>query len=120
MEHIICLIDSISHLPYPFVESRVLITNLCLVSGKDDSLDLRGCLVSDLQRDLSRIYAKSSQTRDPVVASDKNAVTSDPAGREQSSKERSRTATKEPKKRRVQSLHLLRSNEAEQQLRKEK
>ncbi|KAL0916559.1 hypothetical protein M5K25_014081 [Dendrobium thyrsiflorum] len=38
----------------------------------------------------------------------------------QSSKERSQTATKEPKKRRVQSLHLLRSNEAEQQRRREK
>ncbi|KAL0924517.1 hypothetical protein M5K25_005352 [Dendrobium thyrsiflorum] len=37
-----------------------------------------------------------------------------------SSKERSQTATEEPKKRRVQSLHLLRSNEAEQQRRREK
>ncbi|KAL0922747.1 hypothetical protein M5K25_006761 [Dendrobium thyrsiflorum] len=27
-------------LPYPFAESRVLIANLCLLSGKDDSLDL--------------------------------------------------------------------------------
>ncbi|KAL0920708.1 hypothetical protein M5K25_009870 [Dendrobium thyrsiflorum] len=40
IEHIICLINSISQLPYPFVESRVLIADLCLVSGKDDSLDL--------------------------------------------------------------------------------
>ncbi|KAL0919487.1 hypothetical protein M5K25_011582 [Dendrobium thyrsiflorum] len=35
-----CLINSISQLPYPFVESRVLIADLCSISGKDDSPDL--------------------------------------------------------------------------------
>ncbi|KAI0514047.1 hypothetical protein KFK09_010081 [Dendrobium nobile] len=40
IEHIICLINSISQLSYPFVQSPVFIVDLCLVSGKDDSLDL--------------------------------------------------------------------------------
>ncbi|PKU69830.1 hypothetical protein MA16_Dca018453 [Dendrobium catenatum] len=45
--------------------------------------------------------------RAPVVSSDQNVVAYDPTGKGKSSKEQSRTTTKEPKKRRVQSLHLL-------------
>ncbi|KAI0504519.1 hypothetical protein KFK09_015471 [Dendrobium nobile] len=60
-------------------------------------------------------YLHSQQA--PVVATDQNVVTSDPTGRES---RRRRTAAKELKKRRVQSLDLLRSNEAEQQRAKEK
>ncbi|PKU84484.1 hypothetical protein MA16_Dca002997 [Dendrobium catenatum] len=49
IEQIICLINSISQLSYPFVESRVLIADLCLVSGKHDSLDLRVVLSQAFQ-----------------------------------------------------------------------
>ncbi|KAL0922707.1 hypothetical protein M5K25_006716 [Dendrobium thyrsiflorum] len=52
--------------------------------------------------------------RVPVVASDQNVVTSNPTGRE--SRRRSEVE-QEPKKRRMQSLHLMRSNEDEQQRR---
>ncbi|PKU63449.1 hypothetical protein MA16_Dca024943 [Dendrobium catenatum] len=45
--------------------------------------------------------------RAPVVSSDQNVVAYDPTGKGKLSKEQSRTATKEPKKRRVQSPHLL-------------
>ncbi|KAL0914069.1 hypothetical protein M5K25_017574 [Dendrobium thyrsiflorum] len=58
--------------------------------------------------------------RAPVVASERKCHNFRSNRKGKSSKERSRTDTKEPKKRRVQSIHLLRNNEVEQQRRKEK
>ncbi|KAL0920588.1 hypothetical protein M5K25_009733 [Dendrobium thyrsiflorum] len=77
IEHIICLIDSISQLPYPFVESRVFMaSNFWLAGSKvEDSLDLgvvlskpfklllHACLPSDL------IFKESRERSEIALAS---------------------------------------------------
>ncbi|KAL0911218.1 hypothetical protein M5K25_019341 [Dendrobium thyrsiflorum] len=70
------------------------------------------------EKSTNREKVNLQSQRAPVFASDKKCPNFRSDRKGNSSKERSRTATEEPKKRRLQSI--LRSNEAEQQRRKEK